>query len=291
MDVSSRLRRRAPPSREAPPDAVASSGLKALRAITVNHRTVGIGTLADTRSTPRRAAALHTQLATSGIESFVLATCNRTEVYWRSRGGLDDETVTRAFSQAAAGPRPMTGFLCGSAAATHLFRVCAGLESLVLGEAEILGQVRAALDASPGAGPFLRGVVQAALRAGRLTRAETALGVGALSVASAAVQWWRASWPSADSHVVVVGAGATGVKVARHLRALGVRPPGAGQSHRERAAAVAATAGRREPPGSSPAGSADGGRRRRLRGGRPGAPGDRRRSRRRRRRRGPGGRC
>ena len=82
----------------------------------------------------------------------------------------------------------MTGFLCGSAAATHLFRVCAGLESLVLGEAEILGQVRAALESSPGAGGFLRGVVQAALRAGGLIRAETALGVGAQSVASAAVQ-------------------------------------------------------------------------------------------------------
>ena len=57
-----------------------------------------------------------------------------------------------------------------------------------IGEAEILGQVRAALDASPGAGPFLRGVVHAALRAGRQARAETALGVGAQSVASAAVQ-------------------------------------------------------------------------------------------------------
>ena len=118
----------------------------------------------------------------------MLATCNRAEVYWRSRGGLDDDAVTARSRRPPAGPRPIPASCCGSAAASHLFRVCAGLESLVLGEAEILGQVRAALDASPGAGAFLRGVVQAALRAGGLVRAETLLGVGALSVASAAVQ-------------------------------------------------------------------------------------------------------
>ena len=149
--------------------------------------------------------------------------------------------MTRSFSEAAAGSRPMTGFLCGSAAATHLFRVCAGLESLVLGEAEILGQVRAALDASPGAGAFLRGVVQAALRAGGLIRAETALGVGAQSVASAAVQLVARELPLPESQVVVVGAGATGAKVARHLRVLGVKRLVVINRTRDRADAVALT--------------------------------------------------
>jgi glutamyl-tRNA reductase len=220
---------------------VSDSGLKGLRAITVSHRTVGIGALADHSLDAAAAGALHAKLSATGIDSFVLATCNRAEVYWRSRGGLDDDSVTRAFSQAAAGPRPMTGFLCGSAAATHLFRVCAGLESLVLGEAEILGQVRAALDASPGAGGFLRGVVQAALRTGGLIRAETALGVGAQSVASAAVQLVGRQVALAESHVLVVGAGATGVKVARHLRVVGVKRLVVANRSRDRADAVAST--------------------------------------------------
>ncbi len=216
-------------------------GLKGLRAITVSHRSVGIGALAEHSLDAGAATALHVRLSAAGIESFVLATCNRAEVYWRSQGGLDDDAVTRAFSQAAAGSRPMTGFLCGSAAATHLFRVCAGLESLVLGEAEILGQVRAALDASPGVGGFLRGVVQAALRAGGLIRAETSLGVGAQSVASAAVQLVGRDVALPDSHVVVVGAGATGVKVARHLRAVGVKRLVVANRTRDRADAVAST--------------------------------------------------
>jgi glutamyl-tRNA reductase len=240
MDVRS-----TPPGGAATPSGVspapADPGLKGLRAITVSHRTVGIGGLAEHSLDSDAAAALHAQLTGAGIESFVLATCNRAEVYWRSRGGLDDDSVTRAFSQAACGPRPVTGFLCGSAAATHLFRVCAGLESLVLGEAEILGQVRTALDASPGSGAFLRGVVQAALRAGGLIRAETALGVGAQSVASAAVQLTAQALPLAASHVVVVGAGATGVKVARHVRALGVRRLVVLNRTRDRADVAAAT--------------------------------------------------
>ncbi len=197
-----------------------SDGLKGLRAITVSHRTVGIGALAEHSLGAEAAGALHARLTSGGIESFVLATCNRAEVYWRSRDGLDDDAVTRSFSEAAAGSRPMTGFLCGSAAATHLFRVCAGLESLVLGEAEILGQVRAALDASPGAGAFLRGVVQAALRAGGLIRAETALGVGAQSVASAAVQLVARELPLPESQV-------RGRRRRRHRRQGGPAPPGA----------------------------------------------------------------
>ena len=202
------------------------SGLAALRVLTVNVKNVGIGTLTATALDCERAMQLHASLTSSDIESFVLATCNRTEVYWRARVPGDDETVLALFRHAIGlTPGGFTGNevrLAGRAAADHLFRVCCGLESLVLGEAEILGQVRAAMDACTGAGPFMEGVVLAALKAGRLARAETAIGVGALSVASAAVQCLESELGVSESRVLIVGTGDTGMKAARHLRAIGV---------------------------------------------------------------------
>jgi glutamyl-tRNA reductase len=197
------------------------SGLASLRALTVNHRNVGLGALPQHSVGCDAATALHDELTAAGVESFVLATCNRTELYWRAQVPGDDETVMQAIARTVGQPEGASR-LTGKAAALHLFRVCAGLESLVLGEAEILGQVRGALDACAGTGPFLQGVVQAALRAGRMARAETAIGVGAQSVASAAVHLVAAALPLARCRVVVLGAGATGLKAARHLRALGV---------------------------------------------------------------------
>jgi glutamyl-tRNA reductase len=219
-----------------------STGLEALRAISVSHRTIGLGALASHSLDADAAAALHQRLTADGVESVVLATCNRAELYWRTRHPADDDAVPHAFARVAGLPAGAVR-LAGPAAAAHLFRVCAGLESLVLGEAEILGQVRAALDACSGAGPFVRGVVHAALRAGRLARAETALAVGAQSVASAAVQFIARALPIDRRQVLVVGAGATGVKVARHLRALGVGRLVVANRTPERAAAVAASLG------------------------------------------------
>ena len=66
--------------------------MAALRVLTLNLRNVGIGALADTALDCERAMALHASLTTAGIESFVLATCNRTEVYWRARVPGDEET-------------------------------------------------------------------------------------------------------------------------------------------------------------------------------------------------------
>jgi glutamyl-tRNA reductase len=203
---------------------------------------VGVEALATHSLDAGAAARLHEQLTGAGVESMALATCNRTELYWRAGGTAVDDAVGHAFGRLTR-LSPGTGLLSGAAAAAHLFRVCAGLESLVLGEAEILGQVRAAIDGSPGAGPFLRGVVRAALRAGRHVRAETRLAVGAQSVASAAVQCLARALPLHSSHVLVVGAGATGLKIARHLRALGVGRLVVANRTGERAAAVASLVG------------------------------------------------
>lgn len=201
-------------------------GLAPLRALLVSHRTAGLEGLRQLAVDCERVMALHAGLTAAGVASVVLTTCNRTEIYWHAGNPNDSETVQRMFADAVGAPRSWladaTLSLAGEAAAGHLFRVCAGLESLVLGEAEILGQVRSALDACTGAGPFLHGVVRAAIRAGRMARAETAIGVGAQSVASAAVQMLAKTLALPAARVVVVGAGDTGLKAARHLRSLGV---------------------------------------------------------------------
>ena len=169
---------------------MSASRLAALRAFSISHHTVGLGALPALSLGCEAAISLHGTLTAAGIPSVVITTCNRTEVYWQSSGPGDDRAA-RAAIAVAIGPKghgvlPAVATRAGGDAAQHLMRVAAGLESLVVGEAEILGQVRAALDASPGSGRFLTGVVRAAIRAGRMARAETAIGVGAQSVASAA---------------------------------------------------------------------------------------------------------
>jgi len=199
----------------------AHAGLDALRALVVSARTAGVAALRAAALRDDEARALHQRLAAEGIESLVVATCNRTELYWRARIPGDDTLTERLF---AAAVRATTSArrLHGTAAAEHLLRVASGLDSVVLGEAEILGQLRGALDASPHAGAFLAGLARAALRTGRMARAETRIGVGAQSVASAAVRLLADRLPLEGRRVAVIGAGATGLKVARHLRALGV---------------------------------------------------------------------
>src|SRR5262245_6131815 len=208
------------------PTVATHSGLAALCVIPMNHHTAGLSGLQHPSIGGDAVAQLHEKLSRLGIESVVLRTCNRSELYWRARAEGHDETATAAFA-AALGllPAALDGLairLNGETVAAHLFRVCAGLESMVLGEAEILGQVRIALDTCTGCGAFLDGVFRAALRTGRQARAETAIGTGALSVASTAVRWLGQRIALASSRVLVIGAGETAAKAARHLRAIGV---------------------------------------------------------------------
>ncbi|MEK7824589.1 MAG: glutamyl-tRNA reductase [Candidatus Eisenbacteria bacterium] len=202
------------------------TGTDALRSLSINHRTAPIDELERMALSPAAVADLHQSFRAHGLEAAVLSTCNRTELYsYAARPG--DHARAEALLMAAAGDAaPTRGHFAeaaGLAAATHLFRVAAGLESLVVGEAEVLGQVRTAIEAAEAAGTagfFLSGLFRAALRFGGRARSETGIGTGALSVASASIQLLARVHPDLSAcTVLVVGAGTTGLKAARHLKA------------------------------------------------------------------------
>jgi len=200
-------------------------GLDALRLRSFSHRTTALADLERIALTPSGCVAFQRELGARGIEAVLLSTCNRTELYWHSHGESDDRAVADALARLAEPGPPLPPAAHrdarGTAAAAHLFRVTAGLESLVVGESEIVGQVREAIENAEEAGDagfFLPFLFRAALRFGGLARAETRIGVGALSVASAAVQRLARALPDLnEATVVVIGAGTTGLKAARHL--------------------------------------------------------------------------
>lgn len=162
-------------------------------------------------------------------EALVLSTCNRTELYVASAAPEAAELALAAFVRhVPAAPPPDHGvyrLLAHEAAARHLLRVAAGLESAILGETEIQGQVRAAHErgrAEGGLGPVLDRLFQAALRAGRRARAETRISDGSVSHGHAAAQVVQRVFERLDGHrVLLVGAGEVAQQVGRALLCLG----------------------------------------------------------------------
>jgi len=123
-----------------------------------------------------------------GGEAVVLSTCNRTEVYLAREEDAEDEAVAAVTELAGDHAADLSAALYrlrDEAAALHLFRVAAGLDSLVPGEGEILGQVRSAFEAG-APGPLLDRLFRQALHTGRRVRVETAIGESPASVPSAA---------------------------------------------------------------------------------------------------------
>jgi glutamyl-tRNA reductase len=151
-------------------------------------------------------------------EAVVLSTCNRTEIYVVADDAADAE---RRATEALADAEHVLYRLRDRAAALHLFRVAAGLDSLVPGEGEILGQVRAAYEhGTPGL--LLDRVFRQALHAGRKVRAQTAIGESPASVSSAAAALAAQVFGELDGcRVVLIGAGEVGEQAARSLRARG----------------------------------------------------------------------
>ncbi len=187
--------------------------------------------------------ALH-QLETKVAEGVIVSTCNRTELY----AVLDDGACPEALFAAlvAEGAPPLSRYLFeleGTEAAGHLFRVACGLDSLVLGEAEILGQIRRSWEAAQKAGtagPITSRLFHAAIAVGKGARSQTEIGRFPASVASAALLLARQTFGSglADCTVLVLGAGEVGQGVVRCLVDNGIRRVLVANHHAERAEAL-----------------------------------------------------
>jgi glutamyl-tRNA reductase len=178
-------------------------------------------------------------------EAVALSTCNRTELYVvvsdpeAAGSAVLDMLAQRAGSslgEAVYGSRNCD-------AARHLYRVVSGLESMIVGEAEIQGQVKRAYERALAArttGPMTNQLFRAALATGKRVRTETAISTGNASVASVAVESARAAVGELSSrHVVIVGAGETSEQTARAFHAHGVTTMFVANRRRERAIALA----------------------------------------------------
>ena len=162
----------------------------------------------------------------------ILSTCNRTEVYVHSSDGqawVPSELLLSLATHLGLNPQsdlPRFYELEDRAAAQHLFRVASGVDSMILGEAEILGQVRHAMSVADEAGTLdaaLTHLFHEALRTGKQARHETNIGRFAVSVSSAAVSLARDHLADfASSRALVVGAGEAGKLAARALRDQGI---------------------------------------------------------------------
>src|SRR4051794_29639353 len=221
-----------------------------LLALGVSHKTAPLDLRERLSLTEGRAVgALHELTAVPGIhEAAAISTCNRTELYLVVSDPVEAESealgvLTR---QAELRPTELLGHLYAlraGEAARHLFGVTAGLDSMIVGEAEIQGQVKRAYELAlvEGAtGPILNRLFRGALAAGGRVREETSVGEKGVSIPSVAVELaQRALGDLAERTVLMIGAGATAELVAQALVARGVDTVFVANRHHDRALGLA----------------------------------------------------
>jgi glutamyl-tRNA reductase len=179
-------------------------------------------------------------------EAVLLSTCNRTELYLVEGEQDAASAVWSLYGERLGSDASGFGYVRRDRdAVAHLFRVVAGMDSMVVGEAQIHGQVRDAWETSrPGSGAVLNRLFQTALLVGGRVRSETALGHGAMSVSSAAVQLAKKIFGSlVGKRAMVLGAGEMAELALASLQAEGVRAAVVANRTFERAQALAALYG------------------------------------------------
>jgi glutamyl-tRNA reductase len=181
-------------------------------------------------------------------EAVVISTCNRTELTLvvGDPVGAESAVLGKLARLAHVRPTELTESIYSPRncdAARQLFRVTAGLESMIVGEAEIQGQVKRSYEEALAAGttgPLTNRLFTAALQAGKRVRSETSIGVGRASISSVAVDLaMSALGDVSNRHVVIIGAGATSELTARALSERGVQTIFVANRHAERAREMA----------------------------------------------------
>ncbi|HEY5942262.1 MAG TPA: glutamyl-tRNA reductase [Solirubrobacterales bacterium] len=221
-----------------------------LLALGVSHKTAPLDLRERLSLTEGRAVSALAELtAASGIhEAAAISTCNRTELYLIVSDPVEAESTALGVLTRQADIRPTELLshlysLRATEAARHLLQVTAGLDSMILGEAEIQGQVKRAYELSmvEGAtGPVLNRLFRGALSAGGRAREETGISETGVSIPSVAVELARRTLGDlSERRVLVVGAGETAELVARALVARGVATVFVANRHYDRAIGLA----------------------------------------------------
>ncbi|TAM83900.1 MAG: glutamyl-tRNA reductase [Acidobacteria bacterium] len=195
----------------------------------LNHCTASVELRERMSFNKEQASEISSQILSRGLlnEVLVLSTCNRTELYgvpgkWiGNRTGLLEDFL---MSYHNLPPDEVNGALYRHRdrdAVRHIYRVASGLDSMMLGESEILGQVRAAYANAHGLGAtgrVLNRLFQSAIEVGRRVRTDTGIGVYPMSVAFAGVKLAEKALTSLkDRRAMILGAGITSEKVLKHL--------------------------------------------------------------------------
>ena len=224
--------------------------MSGLLALGVSHKTAPVA-LRERLALPEgRAARMLAELVAHDDvhEAVAISTCNRTELYLVAGDPVEAETLALAALSRQAGIRPteLLGRIYSVRAAeavSQLFSVAAGLDSMIVGEAEIQGQVKRAYELAlveGVTGPLSNRLFRDALGAGKRVRTETAVGRSHLSLSSVAVGLARHVLGRLDSRrVLVIGAGENGELTARALAERGVQSVIVANRRSERAIALA----------------------------------------------------
>ncbi|GHF39619.1 glutamyl-tRNA reductase [Deinococcus metalli] len=190
----------------------------------LNHQTAPVEVRERAAVRAGEEGALLDHLSRHASEVMLLSTCNRTEVYLAGLSGDPIAAFEGAWGHALDGHLYVYH---GEDAAQHLYRVAAGLDSQVIGETQIQGQVKRAWQDARERGlstGLMNKIAQGALAAGKRVRAETGMADHVVSVSSVAVDLARTALGGLeDKAVLVLGAGETAELTLTHLRAAGVR--------------------------------------------------------------------
>ena len=196
----------------------------------LNHKTAPVDLREKVAFGPAQLAAALQDLAgpAGAQEGIIVSTCNRTELYCVvESGSAADPAAWLEQWHAQPGLQEHLYRLEGDAAVQHAFQVAAGLDSMVIGEPQILGQLKDAYRAAQEAGTagaLLNRLFQSTFAVAKRVRTETNIGANAVSVASAAVGLARQIFSGLERHTaLLVGAGETIALTARHLHAHGLR--------------------------------------------------------------------